>query len=273
MVADNKWSIKKLLKGQYRFFSLRAKSLLLRLSDWTKRSQHNLPVPPPMLRYRVHGRLKADGYLEVGRQCADDIKSLVRMTGRELFDFNQVLDFGCGNGRVIRYFNDKPETCRLYGTDIDAESVNWCRKNLPFAQWGVNGFMPPMQYADNAFDCVYAISVFTHLDEEMQFAWLRELQRITKTGAILILTIHGRSVFHQLSGSKQEELATKGIYFDVGQTGMFKHDGLPDFYQTTYHTRSYIDDQWSKFFKIIGYVEKGMNNHQDAVILQKTDMG
>ena len=52
------------------------------------------------------------------------------------------------------------------------------------------------------------------------------------------------------------------------QTGRFKLDGLPDFYQDTHHSRAYIEDTWSKYFTIIGYVERGMNKHQDAVILQ-----
>jgi len=243
--------------------------MILRVIDWKNRSRQPLPVPPPMLRYRVHGRLKADGYLEIGKRCANDIKSLVRTTGKELFDFNRVLDFGCGNGRVIRNFYDKPESCQLYGTDIDKDSINWCRNHLPLAQWDVNDFMPPMKYADGSFDCVYAISVFTHLDEEMQFAWLKELNRVTKPGAILVLTIHGRSLFSQLNRAKRELLEEKGIYFDVFQTGAFKHDGLPDFYQTTYHTRNYINSRWSEYFEIIEYVEKGMNDHQDAVILKR----
>jgi len=44
--------------------------------------------------------------------------------------------------------------------------------------------MPPMSYEDNMFDFVYSISIFTHLPEDMQFAWLQELQRITKPGGI-----------------------------------------------------------------------------------------
>lgn len=268
-MAAGKTNLVNILKGQYRFFSLRLKSAVLRVIDWKNRKDHDLPVPPPLLRYRVHGRLKMDGYLEVGEKCAADIKKLVGSTGKDLYNFSHILDFGCGNGRVIRFFRDKPESCHLYGTDIDSESINWCRKHLPFAEWGVNNYMPPMVYADNSFDCIYAISVFTHIDEQMQFAWLKELHRIASPGAVLVLTVHGASTFSVLSAEAREQLERTGFHFHVGQTGFFKHDGLPDFYQTTYHTRRYINEQWSKFFELINYVEKGINDHQDVVILRK----
>ena len=253
----------------YHFWMLHAKALALQVIDWKNRETGSMPVPLPMLRYRVHGSLRQEGYLEVGQNCANDIRALLTSVGKDIRSCTAILDFGCGNGRVMRYFADQPSSCRLYGTDVDKESIGWCRKNLHFAEWDVNGFMPPMKYADGQFDLVYAISVFTHLDEAMQLAWLEELQRITKSGAILILTIYGEPVYHQLTDEQRAELYRDGIYFDVKKTGMFKHDGLPDFYQATYHTRKYIDEKWSACFEVIGYKERGMNGHQDAVVLQK----
>jgi SAM-dependent methyltransferase len=127
--------------------------------------------------------------------------------------------------------------------------------------------MPPMDYNAGTFDFIFSVSVFTHFDETMQFAWLKELKRISKPGGILILTVHGNDVSLQKPGKQKILVAEKGFSYSVVQTGRFKLDGLPDFYQSTQHSREYIEDTWSYFFKIVKYVKNGMNSQQDAVIL------
>ena len=54
-----------------------------------------------------------------------------------------------------------------------------------------------------------------------------------------------------------------------GPKGRLKFDEFPDFYQTTFHKKKYIYDEWSAYFDIVEYVERGILNYQDAVILRK----
>jgi hypothetical protein len=112
--------------------------------------------------------------------------------------------------------------------------------------------------------------VFTHLDERLQLAWLAELKRILKPGGLLIATIHGTFYsYDNFSPEQKAQVKEKGFLYTVGPTGILKLDGLPDFYQTAFHTKDYVDHEWSKFFKIVKYVEQGMQASQDAVILSK----
>jgi len=251
-----------------KYLVFRAKVLRLGLEEWKSKSNSadSLPVPPPLLRFRVHGALDLGSYLQIGRTCAQDIKDLLSTVGKDLYSFNQILDFGCGSGRVMLFFNDRPDSCHLHGTDIDKQAIYWAKKHLRFASWSTNNPLPPTAYADHTFDFIYAISVFTHINEKMQFAWLNELKRISKPDGTLILTVHGENTYAK-SKEKKAIISEKGFLYTVGQTGMFKLDGLPDFYQTTFHSRAYIEDRWSKLFKIIGYVERGLAAYQDAVIL------
>jgi SAM-dependent methyltransferase len=126
-----------------------------------------------------------------------------------------------------------------------------------------------LPFEANTFDLIYAISVFTHLDEDFQHVWLCELQRIAKPGAIIILSVHGEYAISMVDSSYQDEVHKRGFMFISGAQGKLKLDGLPDFYQTTYHTRKYIYSEWSAYFDIVHYVERGINNHQDAVIIRK----
>lgn len=238
--------------------------------DWRDgQNTTSIPVPPAELRHRVHGSLDKESFLQIGKIVAKDIRDLCAVAGRDFYSFEKILDFGCGCGRVLRNFQDAPASCQLYGTDIDPDLVNWGRKYLPHIQWSTNGYQPPLSFPDNMFDLIYGISVFTHLDEEYQNAWLRELQRVSKVGGIVMLTVHGEYVISRLPPLLQNQIRSHGFMFTTGVTGKLKLDKLPDFYQTAYHTKEYVYQKWSAYFDVLRYVDRGINNHQDVVLLRR----
>lgn len=254
----------------YSFLLFQPRLGLAMLQDWLdNRDPQRDAVPPARLRYRVHGTLDRESFDRLGRTIAKNIQDVLATADRNLDSFGRVLDFGCGCGRVLRYLRQASPSCIYHGTDIDPELVNWCEKNIPGVGWTNNGHNPPLPYEDGAFDLVYAISVFTHLDEAFQHAWLHELQRVTRPGATLILTVHGESLFNSLAHSDRERVRTRGFLYIKGATGRLKLDGLPDFYQTTFHSKAYIRREWVEYFEILDYVERAIDGYQDAVILRK----
>lgn len=222
-------------------------------------------LPPTSLRYRVHGSPSMDGFLRVGETCGENIKATLEKVGKDLDSFQNVLDFGCGCGRTLIWFADRSQSACWYGTDIDAEAISWCRNNLDFAEFGVNDPLPPLGYASETFDLIYAISVFTHLDEDYQFRWLDELERVTRPGGIVLLTVSGRRVWKHLPEEDVADIEREGFKFTASNTakGIF-----PEWYQNAYHTREYVFDRYSKYFNVLDYVSRGMGN-QDLVVLQK----
>ena len=74
-----------------------------------------------------------------------------------------------------------------------------------------------------------------------------------------------------LSPDELNEVNEEGILFKVSSQGSFKLNGLPEFYQDTYHTSEYILENWSRFFKVLRIIERGLNNHQDLILLQKPE--
>jgi SAM-dependent methyltransferase len=227
-------------------------------------------LAPPHLRFRVAGGYDIDWYLSRGRLSAGNLDDALRPLGKTVYSFRQVLDFGCGCGRMLRWMNNPPPSCQIYGTDIDKDAIQWDRKHLRFAQFSINTPLPPLPYEDGKFDLIYSYSVFTHLNEEYQFRWLAELKRVSQPGAILLLSVHGAFVCAQkgFSGDIAEELKRKGMLFlkssDPRLKGLF-----PDFYQNAFHTKEYIVQTWSKYFEIVSYLERGIENYQDLVVLQK----
>jgi SAM-dependent methyltransferase len=150
----------------------------------------------------------------------------------------------------------------FFGTDIDAEAIAWAQKNLAdIASFNTNPHLPPMGYQTGLFDFVYSISIFSHLPEVMQNAWLAELSRVTKPGGVLVLTTHGEVLVPE----QYRYVLKDGFHYSVDKTT----DGLPEFYQTSYQTQEYVRRTWSKYFTIEKYIVRGLGNHQDLIVCRK----
>src|SRR6476620_9175421 len=107
-----------------------------------------LPVPPQVLRVRVGGWDDIDHFLGVGRKIFWDLKRLLKGVGKTFESFNSILDFGCGCGRVTRFLMPA-EHQTITGTDIDPESIEWCKQNLShIAKFRTNNILPPLEFAD-----------------------------------------------------------------------------------------------------------------------------
>jgi SAM-dependent methyltransferase len=151
-----------------------------------------LPLPTPELHFLVSGDRELDSaaFWSVGGNCADLIAQSLGKHDIHLDECRAILDFGCGCGRTIRHFRALKKA-QVYGTDYNPQLIDWCRRNLPFARFGVNRLHPPLAYGDGAFDVVYAFSVFTHLPEALQRSWLAELSRVLAPGGHLLMTTQG----------------------------------------------------------------------------------
>jgi len=210
-------------------------------------------LPPAELRYRVSSSPDAENFINIGKKCARDIEAAVRKVGCELEEFKRILDFGCGCGRTLVHLKELAPRAQFDGTDIDERAIEWCQQNLPFATFKVGQASPPADYAADNFDFIYAISVFTHLDAPYQLQWLEELRRIAKPGGVLLLTVDS-----SLVGEK--DFVFQRSYED----GLF-----PAWYQNAFHSEKYVRENFGKYFEVLGYFRKGMNEHQDVVMLKK----
>jgi ubiquinone/menaquinone biosynthesis C-methylase UbiE len=239
------------------------------------KAEKMLPLPPVVLRHRVSGVDDIGYFHYTGLNSRDDFARALQTAGYEMNLFRSILDFGAGCGRIMRWMKEFSPPAELYGTDIDAPAIHWSQKKLTFATFGINQGLPPLSYPNEKFDYIYSHSVFTHLDDKYQDAWLAELNRVTKSGAILTLTVHGSHAFnHYLSNmpdipvvqEQKQHLQEKGFLFlsQDSWRGIF-----PEFYRTMFHEKTYLYNHWSEYFEILSYVDQGMLNYQDIVVLRK----
>jgi SAM-dependent methyltransferase len=241
------------------------------------------PLPPADLMLRVAPSFDPE-HIEGAGEAFDlgaihhlhAFERALAATGRTFSDFTRLLDFGCGCGRFLRHFGSLAETTEIHGTDIDAEMIAWVQANIPFAHATVAPHLPPTGYPDHHFDLIINHSVFTHLDEVMQDLWLGELHRVSRPGAILLLTFEGPSSWNRtvaLAESRghdtsawREELQSRGILFI--RDDHFVGSTHPDFYHSTVHAPWYVLEHWGHFFDVLAYLPEGSDS-QDMVVLHR----
>jgi SAM-dependent methyltransferase len=167
------------------------------------------PLPPPELVYAVAGHFDLDLYVRSGADHAEFIRDRVSAAGLDLDRARALLEFGCGCGRVLRRWHTLT-SARVCGCDVNPRLVAWCQGALPFAEVTTNGLEPPLPYADDTFDVIYAISVLTHLPGSLQERWMRELERVLAPGGVALVTTKGASRSDALTAAERER-------FEAGQ--------------------------------------------------------
>jgi SAM-dependent methyltransferase len=171
------------------------------------RPGEGLALPPVEMRVLSAGTPDTERFVESGREALGWIRALVDPHAR-LDDTRAVLDFGCGAGRLLRHLGDLP--ARLAGVDINPYLIAWSSGNLPFVEATVNSLRPYLPGPSDEWDLVLAIDVFTHLDEPLQRLWIEELERVTKPGGLIILTLNGSAGAQNLAAPLRDT-------FDAGR--------------------------------------------------------
>ena len=221
--------------------------------------------PPAYLRVKVYGKIPVEAYLKSQESWSQALLAALKRVGADPAQFKDVLDFGCGCGRVLLPLKKHLPQARFSGTDTDAEQIAWSQKHIADVSFACNSPEPPLPYADASFDLIYGCSVFTHLDERLQFLWLDELKRVARPGAILILTVHA---LDRAAAETQGAASAEGFRFV--NDGAWA-DFFPDFYQTTYHSRPYLEAVWGRYFTVLDYDESRIGELRQAVVVLRRD--
>jgi SAM-dependent methyltransferase len=232
-------------------------------SYWWRKGPDGLPVPPPGLLHLVAGTADPSWFLDSGRRGFQSIVDTLARNGIEASRLSAVLDFGCGCGRVTRYWQAFPEV-HVHGADYNPRLVAWNSRHLPFGRFAVNRPDPPLPYSDASFDLAYALSVFTHLPEESQVAWMKELRRILRPGGYLLLTTHGDSYREKLPPSLRQA-------YDRGELVVVDEAHLGTNFCNAFQPPVYVREKLAEDWRVIDFVPSGAlgNPTQDLFLLQR----
>jgi len=220
------------------------------------------PLPSPVLRLLVAGTDDADWFRTGGKLGAESLASLLAKNYIAIEQCTRILDFGCGCGRVIRHLRHLP--AEMHGCDTNPVAVEWCDDYLPFAQFAVNDLTPPLPYTDSSFDLIYALSVFTHLPEELQLPWMAELRRLLKPSGTLVLSLHGDALYGHLNRAERKDYCAGKLVVRVSEMGGTNHCAV-------FHPPAFVRSVLAEGFEVLDLVSEGASGNppQDAWVLRK----
>lgn len=210
--------------------------------------------------WRVSRNTDADVFTQTGQRLARAMMGAARDHAQLGDRIRDVLDWGCGCGRVARWIAAEHPEVRLCGCDIDAEAVGWCSGNIP-GEFAVSPLYPPLPYPDGSFDAVLACSVMTHLARRFQRKWLADIARVLRPGGVLVASVHGEAAARAFGVT---DLAATGIqdrWLDTALAGV-----APDgYYRTVLQGEAYTRSAWADWFEIAAYEESALEQHDLAV--------
>lgn len=221
-------------------------------------------LPPPALVFETQGHARLEMWLTSGRAAA---AALVERLGPLVPAHDgEVLDWGAGVGRLLRWLPELAPHWRVTGAEPNRTATAWLARHMPAPPVVRTGAHPPLPFATARFSAVYTISVFTHVPISLQRVWIAELRRVLKPGGILVLSLHGRRARAALDPQEARALARTGI---VERTGVA--DGSRMF--ATYHAEEFIREVLLEDFRILLHEQDSpvANGGQDLWICTAAD--
>jgi ubiquinone/menaquinone biosynthesis C-methylase UbiE len=103
---------------------------------------------------------------------------------------DRILDFGCGNGRLLELFTDKK--IEYTGIDVSQKLLDLAKNKYSQECASFSKIDPSQQslpFEDDFFNSTYSIAVFHHFPKEHAQIMVQELHRITRPGGHIIITV------------------------------------------------------------------------------------
>ncbi len=235
------------------------------LKRWSSRKRNarfqlehpSFALPPEHLAFDAHGHVDWRTYKEGGEATAGHILEVIRRYGKGM-PGSRILEWGCGPGRVIRHLPGQLRQVELVGTDYNPESVQWCQAAIPSVTFVRNDLCPPLAFADDSFDLVYAVSVITHLSEPSCVSWLSELARILRRGGILLLWSNGDCIAKFLLPEERRD-------YDAARFVERKHYQEGKKMYLSFHPPQWLHKTLLKDFEILQHYPGGFSGGEQDV--------
>jgi SAM-dependent methyltransferase len=211
----------------------------------------------------------------------------------------RVLDFGCGWGRMLRFFLRDVDQANLWGLDPGRFLINACRRTNPWCQFVEGRRMPPSPFASGYFDLIYSYSVFSHLSEAAHRVWLDEIQRILRPGGLLVATTwqrehiqrseHLRSADPSSRSAWHQDLAAIWLdnphwlaEYDAGrfcyqpysvETHPWSYDQGVSYYGEACIPEQFVRSEWAAAFDVLEFINDRTRCAQNVIVVRRSVTG
>lgn len=213
-------------------------------------------VPDPG-RWELEEEDAAEVYLASGELHASTIARAVAEHGLVVGEAHRVLEFGCGYGRVLRWWPAVAPGAEVWGVDLDAKRIAWARAHLPASfRLSTCTTLPHLPFPDDSFDLVYACSVIPHISE-LGDAWVLELRRVLRPGGLAYLTVYDEDTIAAIRRTGE----SPGLRAGLDDLEAIAGPIAPDFdvavlsrrvgSAQVFHSSAYLARVWGGWFEIL----------------------
>jgi SAM-dependent methyltransferase len=233
-------------------------------------------MPPADVHAMTHAIEATGGSLYYGDLVVESLAS----AGTPLEPGHRVLDFGCSSGRVSRVLKAYEPEADYTGCDPNAPAIEWAAENLPGIRFFVSPLIPPLELEPESYDVVFAISIWSHFNEQRGRAWLDDMCRVLKPDGSLLLTTQGfaavRGFFERtqtVSNHYFLRRVVQSLYVEGFQFfSVFEGDdwGVPaDGWGMAFMTPEWLLAQTTPAWRTLLYRAGAVEGSQDLFVLQK----
>jgi SAM-dependent methyltransferase len=239
-------------------------------------------LPDENVQRRFTGKA-GDETLVEGHMLARAFKDLYREHVGAFTESTRVLDYGCGWGRITRFFLRDVARGNLLGIDCNEDLIDFCRESNPWSRFELNDPLPPTDLPGGHFDLLFSYSVFSHFREDVHLAWLDELRRVVKPGGLLILTVRPRNFISycaKLTAESAPQAALVDLFPDPDQAlddydhGRFVYvpyriSGYGEWWGEACISSAYVEREWPpRGFEVLDFVADPQRFKQHLVVLR-----
>lgn len=181
-------------------------------------------------------------------------------------DNGKILDWGCGVSRTVIHLPKYTSEAEIHGCDINKKMISFNKNNFKQIAYSLISNEPPTSYEACYFDLIYGMSIFTHIEGNLQELWFKEINRILKVGGIFLFTTHGKFFYSKLLPFEKNKLFERGLYSKV-----YKQRGHR--MMSTYNAPEALKKVIEKYFSILefhaGEADRSKIGGQDLWLVKK----
>ena len=216
-----------------------------------------------IMNYIVGRGFSAKEYFNQGRKNAFTFTEAIHRCKPALLKGKQVLDYGCGHGRICRYLPKLLSPSKFFVVDVWDDAVNFCAEEFNATPFLITDEKTLSDY-NTQFDVILSYSVFSHLPPSSFKFYMSEIAKCLKNDGILLFTTKGEA-----SAKHDRVTFEDGFKFNLNVIPNETKGRLPGAkYGAMYVTPQYVEKMLQSLgLKILDHVPTSMTQ-QDLYVAE-----
>lgn len=144
-----------------------------------------------------------ESYLKAGRSVADVVRMATALAQMEPAS---ILDYGCGHGRILRWYRHYFPTVALTAADVTADQIEFCAETFAAIPFLLDKHFSAIALP-SSYDLIWLGSIYTHIDRESWQDLTDMLEEHLNPGGLLCFSFAGSTVMRLLETGDRWRIA------------------------------------------------------------------